>query len=253
MVYMPTNRGFIPILAIIIVAVVVAGGGYYVYQLAGGDVRVNLPPLERGNDEGDFNTKPDYQSEKPTEPVACTMEAKICPDGSAVGRTGPNCEFAQCPTVVTKEIKPTEQELNNYIEFLKKYNMDFSDYNNSEEGDQVNLFGVQLIAQTTEAVIPEIISGLKDYVYVYRQGFWVNKGYPGKDYKDVCSSPDISTLISNLKIAVGPNSVVCNSNSDSYAASTKLPSGYFWCVDSSGYSGPGKGLSKETVCSRVNP
>jgi len=29
--------------------------------------------------------------------VACTMEAKICPDGSAVGRQGPNCEFAACP------------------------------------------------------------------------------------------------------------------------------------------------------------
>jgi hypothetical protein len=28
---------------------------------------------------------------------ACTEEAKICPDGSAVGRTGPNCEFAACP------------------------------------------------------------------------------------------------------------------------------------------------------------
>lgn len=27
----------------------------------------------------------------------CTMEAKVCPDGSAVGRTGPNCEFASCP------------------------------------------------------------------------------------------------------------------------------------------------------------
>jgi len=27
----------------------------------------------------------------------CTQEAKICPDGSAVGRTGPNCEFARCP------------------------------------------------------------------------------------------------------------------------------------------------------------
>ncbi|KND50140.1 MAG: hypothetical protein AB203_04125 [Parcubacteria bacterium C7867-008] len=27
---------------------------------------------------------------------ACTLEAKICPDGSGVGRTGPNCEFAAC-------------------------------------------------------------------------------------------------------------------------------------------------------------
>lgn len=33
----------------------------------------------------------------PINPVACTMEAKLCPDGSAVGRTGPNCEFAPCP------------------------------------------------------------------------------------------------------------------------------------------------------------
>lgn len=30
--------------------------------------------------------------------TACTMEAKACPDGSFVGRTGPNCEFAACPT-----------------------------------------------------------------------------------------------------------------------------------------------------------
>jgi hypothetical protein len=34
-------------------------------------------------------------------PVACTMDAKICPDGSAVGRTGPNCEFAACPAAKT--------------------------------------------------------------------------------------------------------------------------------------------------------
>ncbi|MGE5540874.1 MAG: hypothetical protein ACM3TU_01165 [Bacillota bacterium] len=31
------------------------------------------------------------------QPVACTMEAKVCPDGSSVGRTGPNCTFAACP------------------------------------------------------------------------------------------------------------------------------------------------------------
>jgi len=29
--------------------------------------------------------------------VVCTMEAKECPDGSYVGRTGPHCEFV-CPT-----------------------------------------------------------------------------------------------------------------------------------------------------------
>jgi hypothetical protein len=39
---------------------------------------------------------------------ACTQEAKLCPDGSSVGRTGPNCEFAPCPgeTDIPKFIEP---------------------------------------------------------------------------------------------------------------------------------------------------
>ena len=36
---------------------------------------------------------------KPIQPPAmCTMDAKICPDGSAVGRVAPLCKFAACPT-----------------------------------------------------------------------------------------------------------------------------------------------------------
>ena len=31
-------------------------------------------------------------------PAACTTEAMECPDGSYVGRTGSNCEFAACPS-----------------------------------------------------------------------------------------------------------------------------------------------------------
>ena len=33
------------------------------------------------------------------EPVFCTMDAKLCPDGSYVGREGPKCEFRKCPDV----------------------------------------------------------------------------------------------------------------------------------------------------------
>lgn len=29
--------------------------------------------------------------------LACTEEAKVCPDGTGVGRSGPSCEFAPCP------------------------------------------------------------------------------------------------------------------------------------------------------------
>lgn len=34
-----------------------------------------------------------------TNQVACDLMAKLCPDGSAVGRSGPNCEFAPCSEV----------------------------------------------------------------------------------------------------------------------------------------------------------
>lgn len=40
-------------------------------------------------------------SKEKATPTACTMDAKICSDGSAVGRSGPQCEFAVCP-----EVKP---------------------------------------------------------------------------------------------------------------------------------------------------
>ncbi len=36
--------------------------------------------------------------DEPTGPVACTLDARICPDGSGVGRTGPACEFEACST-----------------------------------------------------------------------------------------------------------------------------------------------------------
>ncbi|OGK32922.1 hypothetical protein A3F58_04030 [Candidatus Roizmanbacteria bacterium RIFCSPHIGHO2_12_FULL_37_9b] len=34
--------------------------------------------------------------------TACTAEAKICPDGSTVGRVGPNCEFTPCSATISK-------------------------------------------------------------------------------------------------------------------------------------------------------
>ena len=36
---------------------------------------------------------------------ACTQEARICPDGSAVGRMGPNCEFAECQTFNVRHVR----------------------------------------------------------------------------------------------------------------------------------------------------
>jgi hypothetical protein len=35
--------------------------------------------------------------------IACTMDAMICPDGSAVGRIAPDCRFAECPVMPVQE------------------------------------------------------------------------------------------------------------------------------------------------------
>ncbi len=40
-----------------------------------------------------------YQGGENEESIFCTQDAKLCPDGSYVSRTGKNCEFAQCPEV----------------------------------------------------------------------------------------------------------------------------------------------------------
>ena len=49
-------------------------------------------------------------------PIACTADAKICPDGTVVVRTGPDCEFAPCPDnktpVITSLGGPTSLNVN---------------------------------------------------------------------------------------------------------------------------------------------
>lgn len=65
--------GLIGILVAIGAVAIIAVGGYFARN------RLVLPKLPRG--------------------TACTQEAKQCPDGSYVGRTGPNCEFASCSDV----------------------------------------------------------------------------------------------------------------------------------------------------------
>ena len=48
-------------------------------------------------------------------PLGCTTEAKVCPDGTAVARSGPHCEFAACPAVVRPETEATSAALNERI------------------------------------------------------------------------------------------------------------------------------------------
>ena len=44
--------------------------------------------------------------EHPTQPIACPMDARVCPDGTSVARTGISCTFASClpPNVTFSDI-----------------------------------------------------------------------------------------------------------------------------------------------------
>jgi uncharacterized protein (UPF0179 family) len=69
-----------------------------------------LPPNEGPEpvpEEPIIEIEPD-SPEEPTDPVACTMDAKECPDGSFVGRIPPSCEFADCPPVEEEPIECTK-------------------------------------------------------------------------------------------------------------------------------------------------
>jgi hypothetical protein len=58
--------------------------------------------------------------------TVCTMEAKICPDGSSVGRVGPNCEFSACPEVKADETVNWITYENDKYSFEIKYPSDYS-------------------------------------------------------------------------------------------------------------------------------
>lgn len=55
--------------------------------------------------------------------VPCTMDAKQCPDGSYVGRTGPNCEFETCqneiPSPKTVTCTPEQKQAEACIEIYQ--------------------------------------------------------------------------------------------------------------------------------------
>src|SRR3989344_1136949 len=51
-----------------------------------------------------------YGCSKPS-PVACTQDARQCPDGSYVSRTGPKCEFATCPGISYTWTVPSDKAL----------------------------------------------------------------------------------------------------------------------------------------------
>lgn len=68
------------------------------YDKSSGIIINELIPISdefENSEEESFSVGNDILPEE--EMVFCTMDAKMCPDGSYVGRVAPDCEFAPCP------------------------------------------------------------------------------------------------------------------------------------------------------------
>ena len=76
-----------------------------------------------------------------TSPVACTKDAKSCPDGSIVGREPPNCDFSPCPENGGSDASGEEQSAAQIKEFtLTAKKWDFSpSIITVKKGDKVKL------------------------------------------------------------------------------------------------------------------
>lgn len=78
-------------------------------QLTTGTYKVYAEPRGVKSNVVDFTITPSKVVTKvaaSTPVAACTRDAKKCPDGSFVGRTGPYCEFADCPELSSSPIPP---------------------------------------------------------------------------------------------------------------------------------------------------
>lgn len=72
----PRRLFFMLLLSALFIAASSGALGYYMGIRSSAGPSITPPP-------GDF--------------ASCTMEAKICPDGTSVGRVPPQCDFAPCP------------------------------------------------------------------------------------------------------------------------------------------------------------
>lgn len=77
---------------VIIILIIAITAGFFTWKAINiGEVKTNTPTIDGSVKSNPIQNQPGK---------ACTQEAKQCPDGSYVSRTGQNCEFAACLEIV---------------------------------------------------------------------------------------------------------------------------------------------------------
>ena len=101
--YNGVNKKTVIWLVVIIVLALAGSCGAMVWYM--NNLVKNISPAAVSQKTNPIDNNPDK-----TEGLVCAQDAKQCPDGSYVSRTGPNCQFAPCPEASANQ--PIEQPAN---------------------------------------------------------------------------------------------------------------------------------------------
>lgn len=109
---------------LVVAVALVAGVAYVLTQTT----QRSITPLPTGAPDG----------------TACTMDAKICADGSSVGRTGPNCEFAPCPSPADQSTWKLNELPELYLKFSSPPELTFTKDVQKDDKGKVSLITMYL-------------------------------------------------------------------------------------------------------------
>lgn len=134
---------------------------------------------------------PIIQNPKIEEPkgIACTLEAKLCPDGSSVGRSGPDCVFSECPsTIKLKDNKDGTQTFTSSVGYNFTFPTKYHPSRNSDWREEQLIDGncsmnfTMGMGNITSTVVPYKGEPLKDFYLSLR--VTQTQGYTVK-YEDI--------------------------------------------------------------------
>jgi len=151
------QSGLAPIFIVLLLAILAVGVGTFVYQ------------------------------QKATKPVACNQEAKLCPDGTSVGRIGPHCDFASCPapkeSTSSADMTNWKTYTNPRFKVSFKYPPDLLIVVEKKSNDTYDIFFTR--SEAEKQTVEDCLKQLECYSYPFAIRFKVITKPSNKTLKDV--------------------------------------------------------------------